>query len=130
VLLVEDEARTRAAVRWMLEQCKAEVTAVESAALAVAAFRDSLRGRRYNVLISDVGMPIQDGYELIREIREIEKQRGETAPIPAAALTAYAGEEYRAKAQAAGFQTHVPKPVEPEVLVSAIAALAASGDGR
>jgi CheY-like chemotaxis protein len=112
----------------MLERCKAEVTAVESAALAVAAYRDSLRGRRYNVLISDVGMPVQDGYELIREIREIVRQRGETQPIPAAALTAYAGDEYRAKAQAAGFQAHVPKPVEPEALVSAVAALVGSDD--
>jgi CheY-like chemotaxis protein len=70
-------------------------------------------------------MPVQDGYDLIREIREVERQRHETAPTPAAALTAYAGEEDRAKAQAAGFQTHVPKPVEPQVLVSTVAALAA-----
>ena len=130
VLLVEDEAKTRAAVRWTLEQCKAHVTAVESAALAVAAFRESLRARRFHVLVSDIGMPIQDGYELIREIREMEKQRGETQPVPAAALTAYAGEDYRARAEAAGFQAHVPKPVEPEFLVSTVAALAASGGER
>ena len=123
VLLVEDEANTRTAIRWMLEQCKAEVTAVESAALAVAAFREGLRGRRYDVLVSDIGMPIQDGYELIREVRELERQRGEAERTPAAALTAYAREEDRLRAEAAGFQTHVPKPVDPDELVNVLAKL-------
>jgi CheY-like chemotaxis protein len=128
VLLVEDEAPTRVAVQWTLEQCKAEVTAVDSVSLALAAFRDALRGRRFDVVVSDIGMPIQDGYELIREIRRIERQRGETRPTPAAALTAYASEDDRARARAAGFQSHVPKPVEPEVLVEAVAALAGRDD--
>jgi CheY-like chemotaxis protein len=124
VLLVEDEPATRKVIQWMLEQCRAEVTAVPSAPLAVAAFRQGRLGRRFDVLLSDIGMPGQDGYELVREIRELERQDGGAPPLPAAALTAYAGEEDRAKAEAAGFQAHVSKPVEPQVLVSTIARLA------
>jgi PAS domain S-box-containing protein len=124
VLLVEDEPATRKVIQWMLEQCRADVTAVPSAELAVTAYRQSQRGRRFDVLLSDIGMPGQDGYELVREIRGIERQCEEAHPVPAAALTAYAGEEDRARAEAAGFQAHVAKPVEPQVLVATIAALA------
>jgi CheY-like chemotaxis protein len=70
-------------------------------------------------------MPVQDGYDLIREIRDIERQRGLTQATPAASLTAYARDNDRARAQAAGFQSHVAKPVEPEALVAAVASLAA-----
>jgi len=124
VLLVEDEPATRRVIQWMLEQCRATVTAVPSAAPALAAFRGGLAARAFDVLLSDIGMPGQDGYELVREIREIERRHGASAPIPAAALTAYAGEEDRARAAAAGFQAHVAKPVEPQVLVATISALA------
>jgi PAS domain S-box-containing protein len=123
VLLVEDEPATRKVIQWMLEQCRAEVTAVPSAPLAVAAFRDARRGRRYDVLLSDIGMPGQDGYELVREIRNLERQNGDAPALPAAALTAYAGEEDRAKAEASGFQAHVSKPVEPQVLIATLARL-------
>jgi CheY-like chemotaxis protein/anti-sigma regulatory factor (Ser/Thr protein kinase) len=124
VLLVEDEPATRKVIQWMLEQCRAEVTAVPSAALAVAAFRECRRGGGFDVLLSDIGMPGQDGYEQVREIRELERQAGDAPPLPAVALTAYAGEEDRTKAEAAGFQAHVSKPVEPQVLISTIARLA------
>jgi CheY-like chemotaxis protein len=124
VLLVEDEPATRRVIQWMLEQCSASVTAVASAPLAVAAFGQSLPDDPFDVLLSDIGMPGQDGYELVREIREIERRRGAPAPLPAAALTAYAGEEDRARAEAAGFQAHVSKPVEPQVLVATVAAMA------
>ena len=125
VLLVEDDASTRAALQRLLEQCAAEVTAVESAALAVAAFRDRLRERRFDVLVSDIGMPVQDGYELIREVRELERHAGagDGDQVPAIALTAYAREADRARAIGAGFQVHVPKPIEPHALVTAVAAL-------
>jgi hypothetical protein len=123
VLLVEDEASTRRALRWLLEQCAADVTEAGSAAQAVAAFREGLTQRRFDVLVSDIGMPIQNGYELIRELRDMERQRGETTATPAVALTAYARDEDRAKATAAGFQTHVPKPVDPTTLVDVVAGL-------
>ncbi|HZN63831.1 MAG TPA: response regulator [Tepidisphaeraceae bacterium] len=127
VLLVEDEPSTRAVVKRMLEQRGAQVTAVESASEALAAFRQALPHRPFGVVLSDVGMPVRDGYELIRDIRAVERQRG-AAPTPAAALTAYARPEDRAVAEAAGFQAHVPKPVEPEELLATVAALAGRGN--
>ena len=127
VLLVEDEPSTRAVVKRMLEQRGAQVTAVESATEALAAFRQALPHRPFGVVLSDVGMPVRDGYELIRDIRAVERQRG-AAPTPAAALTAYARQEDRAVAEAAGFQAHVPKPVEPEELLATVAALAGRGN--
>ena len=123
VLVVEDDANTREALQSLLESCGAEVTAVESAALAVAAFREGLARQQYDVLFSDIGMPVQDGYELIRELRAMERQRGDQHGIPAVALTAYAREEDRAKAAAAGFQAHVSKPVEPQQLIETVARL-------
>ncbi|HEX8341416.1 MAG TPA: PAS domain S-box protein [Tepidisphaeraceae bacterium] len=128
VLLVEDEADTRTAVQRLLEQCEAEVIATESAALAVAAFRDSLSHQRLDVLVSDIGMPVQDGYELMREIRRMEADRDEAHPIPAVAMTAYAREEERLKAKNAGFHVLVRKPVEPAALVEAVVALARPSD--
>jgi CheY-like chemotaxis protein/two-component sensor histidine kinase len=124
VLLVEDEPGTRTVVQWLLEQCQAQVTAVASAEQALAEFRGTDHERRHDVLVSDIGMPAKDGYALIREIRRVEQEQGRTPAIPAAALTAYAREEERAKARAAGFNAHIPKPVEPEVLVETVAELA------
>jgi PAS domain S-box-containing protein len=120
VLVVEDEANTRRAIQWLLEQCAAEVTAVASAAQAIATFREALADRPFHVVLSDVGMPIQNGYELMRELRDLERRRGITEATPAVALTAYARVEDKALAMAAGFQTHVPKPVEPATLVNAV----------
>jgi PAS domain S-box-containing protein len=132
VLLVDDDAAMRTAVQWMLEQSRAEVTAVGSASEALVAFRQSVAGRRFDVLLSDIGMPGRDGYDLLREIREAEGAEAEAAavpaaPLPAAALTAYAREDDRARATAAGFQAHVPKPVHPGALVAAVADLAGRG---
>ena len=123
VLLVEDDAGTRTVMKWVLERCAAEVTAVESAAQAVAAFRASLSESRYDVIASDIGLPIQDGYELIREIRTLDTRPGNGRPVPAVALTAYARAEDRAKALSAGFEAHLAKPVDPHVLVETVAQL-------
>jgi CheY-like chemotaxis protein len=120
VLFVEDEANTRTAVRWLLEKCGATVTAVVSAASAVAAFREN---DRPDVLVADIGLPGTDGHDLLRSVRQIERERGEGAAVPAMALTAYARPEDRVQAIAAGYQVHVAKPVEPEMLVAAVAAL-------
>jgi CheY-like chemotaxis protein len=83
---------------------------------------------RPDVLVSDIGMPVEDGYELIRKIRAREPERG--GLIPAVALTAYARDEDSQRAIDAGYQAHVPKPVEPGELATAVANLAGRrGDG-
>jgi CheY-like chemotaxis protein len=123
VLLVEDDTGTRTVLKWVLERCQAHVTAVDSAAQAVAAFRASLAQGRFDVIASDIGLPVQDGYELIRELREMENRPGQGAPVPAIALTAYARPGDRAKALASGFQAHLAKPVDPQTLVEAVAQL-------
>ena len=69
--------------------------------------------------VSDLGMPMVDGYELIRQVRQIEKSLGTASPVPAIALTAYVRERHRAQALAAGFQEYIPKPIDPEVLIAA-----------
>ena len=74
-----------------------------------------------DILISDIGMPDRDGYELIRKIREKEKGTGKR--LPAAALTAFARTEDRLKALSAGFSMHISKPVEPAELIVVIASL-------
>jgi signal transduction histidine kinase len=78
-----------------------------------------------DVLVSDIGLPGEDGYQLIARFRELA--RGCGAEIPAVALTAYAGVEDKEKVLAAGYQVHLPKPVEPDTLAKVIAGLASSG---
>ena len=129
VLVVEDDAHTRTVVQWLLEQCGAEVTAVASAAEALGAFQASLARQRFDVLVSDIGMPGWDGYDLLRQVRTAEGTRGE-GRMPAVALTAYAREGDRERAMAVGFQLHLPKPVEPAALVGAVAGLTGRGPAR
>jgi len=75
-----------------------------------------------DVIVSDIGMPGQDGYELMRCIRSLPAERG--GHTPAAALTAFTGREDRSKALASGYQTHISKPLEPSTLVAVLARLA------
>jgi PAS domain S-box-containing protein len=117
VLLVEDEQDTRDLVKTILEQCGAEVVAVGSAAEALSA----LERIKPSVLVSDIGMPGESGYELIRQVRALEPGRG--GRVPAVALTAYAGPKDRRRALLAGFQTHLAKPVEPDELLAVVASL-------
>jgi CheY-like chemotaxis protein/two-component sensor histidine kinase len=117
VLLVEDEADARDLLVMMLESYGAKVTAASSAAEALKAMEEATP----DVLVSDIAMPVIDGYALIRRIRSLESERG--APIPAVALTAYARGEDRQNALEAGYQVHVPKPVEPGDLASVLAQL-------
>jgi CheY-like chemotaxis protein len=70
--------------------------------------------------VSDVGMPHRDGYALVEALRELERARGRR-PIPAIALTAYAGRDDRERLLAAGFQVHVAKPIDPDVLAETVA---------
>jgi signal transduction histidine kinase/CheY-like chemotaxis protein len=118
VLVVDDEPDTLETVQTILGKCGAEVRTAASANDALAALDDWLP----DVVISDIGMPDQDGYELIRHVRERPAARG--GLVPAIALTAYARIEDRLKALAAGFQMHVPKPVDPAELVAVVASLA------
>ncbi len=113
VLVVDDEEDTRDLLRAGLMECGAEVTVTSSAEDALRVLRDW----QPDVLISDIGMPVVDGYEFIRQVRSLPSDSG---TIPAVALTAYARFEDRLKALRAGYEMHVPKPVELSELVTVI----------
>ncbi|MBD1864887.1 response regulator [Trichocoleus sp. FACHB-46] len=117
ILLVDDEPDTREFEAFVLEQSGARVTAVASGLEALQALDQSTP----DVLVSDIGMAEMDGYMLLQQIRSRPSHQG--GMIPAIALTAYATEMDQQQALRAGFQTHITKPVEPEVLVRAIASL-------
>ncbi len=117
VLVVDDEADARRLVERVLSECGAEVALASSAAEALERLDDF----KPHVLVSDVGMPDQDGYDLMRSVRSRGKS---SAEIPAAALTAFARSEDRRRAMLAGFQTHVSKPVDPAELLAVVASLA------
>jgi PAS domain S-box-containing protein len=113
VLVVDDEPDARALMGTVLGQCGAEVATVPSAAAAL----EALRRGSYDVLVSDISMPEEDGYQLMRKVRA-------TNPgLPAAAVTAFARAEDKEAALAAGFQLHVAKPVEPATLARAVESL-------
>ena len=116
ILVVDDDPDTRDLVATILTRCGSEVRCSESAAEALLAFQEW----NPDLLVSDIGMPMEDGYGLIRKLRRLKSKRAKQ--IPALALTAYATDEDRALALSAGFQMHLPKPIEPESLVSSIAA--------
>jgi CheY-like chemotaxis protein len=118
VLLVEDDADSRELLVMVLEHCRAEVVAAPGSEEAMRA----LEGWRPDVVISDIEMPGEDGYTFIKRLRALPAERG--GDTPAAALTAYARAEDRMRALVAGFQLHVPKPVEPAELVTVVASLA------
>ncbi|MBD0263222.1 MAG: PAS domain S-box protein [Tolypothrix sp. Co-bin9] len=117
VLVVDDEADTRQWIVTVLSQCGAKVTAVSSTSEAL----EALETLQPDVLISDNGMPGEDGYALMRKIRELEPKLG--GRIPAVALTAYASVEDYREAIDAGFQLHVAKPVRAAELVAIVASL-------
>ena len=119
VLLVEDEQDARTLTSTLLERQGARVTAVGSAQEAL----DVLQNEPPDVLLSDIAMPGMDGYELIRRVRANDAW----SAIPAAALTAFVSPTDRGRALLAGFDTHVPKPVEPAELMAVVAALAERG---
>ena len=118
VLIVDDEPDARQLVKRLLEECNVNVRTAGSAEEAMALIEDEIP----DVLVSDIGMPDEDGYSLIRRVRALGTERG--GNVPAVALTAYARAEDRMKAILAGFQMHVPKPVEGAELLTMIASLA------
>jgi PAS domain S-box-containing protein len=115
VLLVEDDADNREILKALLEDHHAEVWPAASAAEAFETFGQ----RRPHILVSDIGLPELDGYELIRRVRMMTG--GER--LPAIALTAHASPADRTKAMRAGYQAHISKPVEPSELIATIVTL-------
>jgi signal transduction histidine kinase/ActR/RegA family two-component response regulator len=122
VLVAEDDVDARELLTLVLERAGAAVTAVGSAAAALEAI-----GRaRFDVLVGDIAMPGGDGYSLIRKVRALEPARG--GAMKAVAVTALAGEQDQRQALRAGFDVHIPKPIEPACLVEVAAMLAGKGD--
>ena len=116
VLVVDDEPDARQLLRRALADCQAQVAVASSAAEALALIEKF----RPDVIVCDIGMPEQDGYDLIHRVRA----NPATKDIPAAALTAFARPEDRKRSLLAGFQTHVAKPVDPAELTAVVASLA------
>jgi CheY-like chemotaxis protein len=115
VLVVDDEADTRELIAEVLKEVGSEVITARSVEEALIA----LEKHKPDILISDLGMPNEDGYSLISKVRALAAEQG--GHIPAAALTAYARAEDRMRA---GFQFHLPKPVDSAELVTVVASLA------
>ncbi|HEX8834115.1 MAG TPA: PAS domain-containing protein [Abditibacteriaceae bacterium] len=118
VLVVDDEPDARELVRVVLEKCGARVTTASSAEEAF----QLVRQEHPDVLVSDIGMPEEDGYSLMRRVRALPPEAG--GNIRSVALTALARSEDRQRALLAGFQMHLPKPVEPAELVAVVASVA------
>jgi PAS domain S-box-containing protein len=119
ILVVDDEADARDLIATVLMEAGAEVETARSAAEGFELFKQF----RPDVLVSDVGMPEEDGFSFIRRVRALAPSEG--SRVPALALTAFAREGDRSQALTAGFTAHVGKPVQPEVLASAVSNLAA-----
>jgi CheY-like chemotaxis protein len=118
VLVVEDDADARELIGAILKRCGATVTLTESAEAGFGA----ATANRPDVIVSDIEMPEEDGYGLIRRIRALAPDEG--GAVPVAALTAYAGASDRLKVLGAGFNVHVAKPVQPAELAMVVASLA------
>jgi PAS domain S-box-containing protein len=121
LLVVDDEADICDLLGIILEGCGAQVKTATSVAAAMKAMAEGT----FDVLISDIGMPGEDGYSLIAQIRALGEARG--GNIPAAALTAYAGKAERIRVLQSGFQIHLPKPVNPNELFAVVVNLAGRG---
>lgn len=120
ILVVEDEADSLELLSTILQEYGAQVISVTSVSEALEIIENAT-SQSLDVLVSDIGMPNEDGYSLIRKLRQIEAQRG--GRMPAVALTAYARSDDRKQALLAGFQMHLPKPVEAAELATVIASL-------
>jgi CheY-like chemotaxis protein len=117
ILIVEDEADSRDLLGAVLSRCGAETIMVTSCKGAIAVLRDSTPPP--DVVVSDLGMPDQDGYDLIRQLRALEAEKG--GRVPAVAVTGYANPGDRQRALTAGFTGYVAKPFDPRVIANAIA---------
>lgn len=118
LLVIDDEADARELIRRVLSESGATVLTATSGLEGM----DLVRRERPDVILSDIGMPVQDGYEFIRAVRQLSSDEG--GATPAAALTAFARSEDRRRALIAGYQTHIAKPAESAELITVVAALA------
>jgi CheY-like chemotaxis protein len=118
ILVVEDDNDTRELLRVLLQSDGGSVRAVPSVQEALSAYDRS----RPDVIVADIGMPEYNGYTLIGRVRARDREHG--TMTPAIALTAYATSSDRDTVLSAGFQVHMPKPFEPDKLISVIADLA------
>jgi CheY-like chemotaxis protein len=117
VLVVDDEIDARTLLTMMLERCGAQVVAVGSSREGL----ESIESWLPDVLIADIGMPVEDGYGMIKKIRNLPKTKG--GQTPALALTAYARTEDRVRALSEGYQVHLAKPVDRYELAAVVASL-------
>jgi CheY-like chemotaxis protein len=122
VLLVEDDDDSRKLLGTILKRYGARVTSTKSAAEALRVFESELP----DLLISDIGMPDEDGYQLIRKLRALPVEKG--GQTPAIALTGYASRKDRERALTAGYHQHMAKPIEQVDMIAAIASLIGRGD--
>jgi PAS domain S-box-containing protein len=122
ILVVDDLEDARELIRRVLEDAAAEVVTASSADEALSYLEHDSEGKEPNLLITDIGMPEADGFELLRRVRQLDPQHG--GRIPAIALTAFARSEDRTRALRAGFLVHVSKPVDPSELVATVASVA------
>src|SRR6185369_14141402 len=118
VLVVDDEPDARELVRRILSDCNAQVLTAANAEEALVLARKG----QLDLLVSDIGMPDTDGFQLLSKVRALGAQRG--GSVPAIALTAFARSEDRLRALESGFLDHVPKPVEPSELIATVARVA------
>jgi CheY-like chemotaxis protein len=119
ILVVDDDLDSRDLVTAVLYGAGASVLSAASAAEALAV----LQREHIDVLLTDIAMPGEDGYALIRQVRQLESPK--KAATPAGALTSFAGQVDQQRLLGAGFQTHLPKPVESRVLIETVASLVA-----
>ena len=124
VLVVDDQLDARELIRRLLEDCSARVLTAASAHEALGL----VTAHKPDVLVTDIGMPEVDGFELLRRVRALGAERG--GRVPAVALTAFARSEDRTRALRAGFRVHVSKPVDPSELVATVASVAGRSDSR
>jgi signal transduction histidine kinase/CheY-like chemotaxis protein len=122
VLIVEDEEDARDIISRSMREFGAQVTPVSSAAEALAFLDGCATPELPHVVVTDIGMPDQDGYSLLEQIRRLPPEHG--GGLPAVAVTAYAGPADRERVLAAGFKLHIEKPVAPLALAAAVARVA------
>jgi CheY-like chemotaxis protein len=118
VLLVDDESDSREAISMVVKQCGADVTTAGSVAEAMAWLEHSLP----DVLVSDIAMPLEDGYGFIRRVRSRPAEQG--GSLPAIAVTAYGSPQDQAQIEAAGFDAYIRKPIDVTALIGTISRLA------
>jgi CheY-like chemotaxis protein len=122
VLVVDDDADSRELLRAVLGGLGAVVTEASSVHEAL----EMLRGQWPDVMVADIGMPDQDGYELIGRVRRLEGEEGKRLPV--VAVTAYAREHDRVRVLDAGFDSYLPKPVEPPAVARLVGELGGRAD--